>query len=82
MFRGRGREMEREREMGKGGKEEKREREREREREGGEGRVIYTICALFATMLSEKGGGEFKGDKSRYGNSKNTYKNKRIGKRT
>ena len=54
---------------------------RERGRERGEGRVIYTICALFATMFSEKGG-EFRGDKFRYGNSKNTYKNNRIGKRT
>ena len=51
MSRERGREMERDREMGKGG-----EKGRERERERGEGRVMYTICAPFATMFSEKGG--------------------------
>ena len=54
MSRERGREMERER--GRWGKGGKREREREREREGGKGRVMYTICALFATMFSENGG--------------------------
>ena len=54
MFRERGRERWREREMGKGGGGRGRERQRGRER--GEGRVIYTICALFATMFSEKGG--------------------------
>ena len=32
-----------------------RERERERERRG-KGRVMYTICAPFATLFSEKGG--------------------------
>ena len=47
----RGREMKREREMGKRGG-----REKERE-SGGEGRVMYTFCALFATMFPEKGGG-------------------------
>ena len=46
------RERERDREMGKG--EGKRGRESERER--GEGRVMYTICAPFATMFSGKGG--------------------------
>ena len=61
--------------------ERKRERQRDRETEGVEGRVMYTFCALFATMFPEKGGG-FRGDKFRYGNSKNTYKNNRIGKRT
>ena len=45
--------MKREREMGKRGEK----RKREREREGGEGRVMYTFCALFATMFPEKGGG-------------------------
>ena len=71
--------MKREREMVEkgGGGEEKRGRER-----GGEGRVMYTFCALFATMFPEKGGGGVRGDKFRYGNSKNTYKNNRIGKRT
>ena len=44
---------------------------------------MYTFCALFATMFPEKGGGGcFRGDKFRYGNSKNTYKYNRIGKRT
>ena len=53
-----GREMKREREMGKrGGKKERKERERERERGGGKGRVMYTFCALFATMFPENGGG-------------------------
>ena len=51
-------EVEIEREMGKAGGGEEGEGERERER--GEGRVIYTICALFATMFSEKG--EFRGE--------------------
>ena len=51
MSRERGREMEREREMEKGG----RERERDREMRG-KGRVMYTICAPFATLFSEKGG--------------------------
>ena len=78
MSRERGREMERERE-GDGERGGKRKRERERERGD---RVMYTICALFATMFSEKGGGEFRGDKFRYENSKNTYKNNRKGKRT
>ena len=48
----RGREMNREREMGKRGGKRKRERER-----GGKGRVMYTFCALFATIFPEKGGG-------------------------
>ena len=56
--RGRGRERKRER-----------ERDRKREREGGKGRVMYTSCAPFATMFSEKGG-ELIGDKFRYNNSK------------
>ena len=51
MSRERGREMERER--GIWGKWGGRERERER---GGKGRVMYTICAPFATLFSEKGG--------------------------
>ena len=69
--------MKREREMGKrGGEKKERERERERERGGGgKGRVMYTFCALFVTMFPENGGGEFRGDKFRYGNSRNTYKN-------
>ena len=57
MFRERGREMEIEGDGERRGEEgEERKRERERERERGEGRVIYTICALFATMFSEKRG--------------------------
>ena len=44
--------MKREREIGKrGGGKRKKERER-----GGKGRVMYTFCALFATMFPEKGG--------------------------
>ena len=46
--------MSRERE-GDGEKGEGKEEERERER-GGRGRVMYTFCALFATMFPEKGG--------------------------
>ena len=53
----RGREMKREREMGKRGGKKERKREREREREGGKGEVMYTFCALFATMFPENGGG-------------------------
>ena len=50
--------MKREREMGKRGGKKERNREREREREGGgEGEVMYTFCALFATMFPENGGG-------------------------
>ena len=71
------RDEEREGDGEKGGKERKRERER-----GGKGRVMYTFCALFATMFPENGRGEFRGDKFRYGNSRNTYKNNTIGKRT
>ena len=52
------RDGEREREMGKGGGKRQREREIEGERgREGEGRVMYTIHALFATMFSEKGVG-------------------------
>ena len=79
------RERERERDEEREGDGEKgggREKERERERGGGEGRVMYTFCALFATMFPENGGGEFRGDKFRYGNGRNTYKNNTIGKRT
>ena len=44
---------------------------------------MYTGCAPFATMFSEKGGErDFRGVKFRYGNSKNTYNNNRTGKRT
>ena len=83
MSRERERERDEERE-GDGEKwgERKREREREREGGGGKGRVMYTFCALFATMFPENGGGEFRGDKFRYGNSRNTYKTNTIGKRT
>ena len=42
--------------------------ERGGEEERGKRRVMYTICAPFATMFSEKGG--FRGDKFRYGNIK------------
>ena len=71
------RDEEREGDGEKGGGEKRKKRERER---GGKGRVMYTFCALFATMFPEKGG--FRGDKFRYGNSRNTYKNNTIGKRT
>ena len=60
MSRERERERDEEREGdGEKGGEKKREREREREREGGggKGRVMYTFCALFATMFPENGGG-------------------------
>ena len=78
MFRERGRKMERAREMGREG-----ERERERER-GGKGRVIYTICALFATLFSEKGGSEEtnSGVETVKIQKKKKQKNNRIGKRT
>ena len=72
MFRERGRERWRERgRWGKagGGKEEKREREREREREGGGQGNINNV--LFLPQCFQKRG-EFRGDKFRYGNSKNT----------
>ena len=59
------------------------EREREREREGGEGQGnIYNLCSFCHNVFRKGGGGEFRGDKFRYGNSKNTNKNNRIGKRT
>ena len=70
--------MKREREMGKRGGRKKRERERERGE--GEGNV-YILCS-FCHNVSRKWGGEFRGDKFRYGNSRNTYKNNTIGKRT
>ena len=47
---------ERESEMGKGGGS-GRERERQAQRQRGEGRAMYTSCAPFATMFSEKEGG-------------------------
>ena len=75
----RGREMNREREMGKKGGGEEKKRERERERGGREGNV-YILCS-FCHNVSRKGG-EFRGDKFRYGNSRNTYKNNTIGKKT
>ena len=77
------RERERERDEQREGDGEKggKEKKRERERGGGKGRVMYTFCALFATMFPEKGG-KFRGDKFRYGNSRNTYINNTIGKRT
>ena len=69
------RDEEREGEWEKGGK-------RKREREGGEGEGnVYILCS-FCHNVSRKGGGEFRGAKFRYGNSKNTHKNNRIGKRT
>ena len=49
------REGERWRERGRWGKGGGRGKERERKR--GKGRVMYTMCAPFATMFSEKGGG-------------------------
>ena len=64
------REGERWREWGiweKGGRGSEREREREREREGRAGNV-YNLCSFCHNVFRK--GGEFRGDKFRYGNSK------------
>ena len=77
------REGERWRERGRwgkgGGRGKKREREREKEREGGGQGNVYNVCSFCHNVFRKEG---FRGDKLRYGNSKNTYKNNTIGKRT
>ena len=66
----RGREVERE--IWKVEKEEKIERER--------GGKCINLCTFCHNVLRKWG--ELRGHKFRYGNSKNSYKNNRIGKRT